>query len=265
MSLFGPKHGLGYKPDAPDERDTAFRPESVVNVMGLSRLSMSMRGMAPVQDQGATSSCVGHAIRTAIVIREKLAGVFPVVEPSRLALYFNARMQHGARWSDGGTYIRDAMKCLAKIGVCDETLHPFAPTLTRVVKQPPARAYIEGHGRSGGRYMRLSAVGDERVGEIRNALALGLPVVFGTNVDKAFQQHTGNGVLHRPQGATLGGHAMCIVGDDTQRDAFTVQNSWGTGWGDGGFVALHYDWFADYFGTRDLWVVDGWKRIQRAA
>lgn len=40
-----------------------------------------------------------------------------------------------------------------------------------------------------------------------------------------------------------GGHQVCLVGLDVEREAVRVRNSWGTGWGDGGYAWLR---FADY-------------------
>lgn len=264
MPLLPGRYGLGYRPDREDARDERFAPGFAAAPLSLGTVGSIMRGLAPVQDQGNTSSCVAHAIRTALVIREMLMGVETVVEPSRLALYWNARAQHGGQRNDAGTYIRDAFKVLQRIGVADESKHPFSTFTLKVNKQPPVRSYIEGHARAGGKYARLASFGDERIGEIRNALSLGLPVVFGTSVDRVFQEHRGPGVLGRPRNALLGGHAMCIVGDDDKREAFLVQNSWGTGWGDLGFAWLDYGWFT-WTMTRDLWVVDGWRNIQTAA
>ncbi|RYZ24928.1 MAG: DUF4384 domain-containing protein, partial [Sphingobacteriales bacterium] len=43
-------------------------------------------------------------------------------------------------------------------------------------------------------------------------------------------------------------HAMCVVGfdDDKQGGAFEIMNSWGTGWGNGGFTWIPYDDFRKF-------------------
>jgi C1A family cysteine protease len=222
-----------------------------------------MRGFAPILNQGATNSCVAHAVITSLMIREKVAGVFPIVRPSRLALYWNARAQHGSQRFDQGTIIREAFKVLHKIGVPDETLHPFSEFSLKVNKQPPISSYIKGHMRSGGRYVKIYDHGDDRLAAIRLALGNQLPVTFGTRVTQAFTQIRGTNVVHRPDGTSpvVGGHAMCIVGDRPQDRAFIVQNSWGPEWGDGGYCYMSYDYIL-WDITRDLWCVDGWKRIQ---
>jgi hypothetical protein len=39
---------------------------------------------------------------------------------------------------------------------------------------------------------------------------------------------------------------MCVVGYDDARGAFEVQNSWGTNWGNAGFIWITYDVFAAF-------------------
>ena len=44
----------------------------------------------------------------------------------------------------------------------------------------------------------------------------------------------------------LGGHAVTIVGYDDSRGALKMANSWGTGWGNGGYCWLSYDFVSQY-------------------
>ena len=44
----------------------------------------------------------------------------------------------------------------------------------------------------------------------------------------------------------VGGHAVLAVGyDNEHRRRFTVRNSWGAGWGDGGYFYLPYAYLLD--------------------
>ena len=40
-----------------------------------------------------------------------------------------------------------------------------------------------------------------------------------------------------------GSHAMVAVGFDDDRNAFRIQNSWGRGWGEGGYGWVGYDFW----------------------
>lgn len=42
---------------------------------------------------------------------------------------------------------------------------------------------------------------------------------------------------------SLGGHCVALVGWDDTRQAFRIMNSWGTSWGDNGFLWVSYDTF----------------------
>jgi hypothetical protein len=44
---------------------------------------------------------------------------------------------------------------------------------------------------------------------------------------------------------SLGGHCVALVGWDDGRGAFRIQNSWGTNWGDGGYLWIAYDAFSE--------------------
>ena len=45
--------------------------------------------------------------------------------PSRLFIYYNERAVEGTIASDSGAMIRDGIKSVAKLGVCDETVWPY--------------------------------------------------------------------------------------------------------------------------------------------
>ena len=51
----------------------------------------------------------------------------------------------------------------------------------------------------------------------------------------------------------LGGHAMCAVGFDDERQVFIVQNSWGTEWGDHGFCYVPYELMTNERYVYDIW------------
>jgi hypothetical protein len=56
-----------------------------------------------------------------------------------------------------------------------------------------------------------------------------------------FESASGSAV-YSPSGAncSLGGHCVALVGYDDNRQAFRIMNSWGTGWGDNGFLWVAY-------------------------
>jgi hypothetical protein len=65
-------------------------------------------------------------------------------------------------------------------------------------------------------------------------------VVFGMGVSERFENMVGNRVYDDTSSPRTGDHAMVLVGYSERRQAFKVMNSWGTGWGDGGFGWVSY-------------------------
>jgi len=98
------------------------------------------------------------------------------------------------------------------------------------------------------------------VTEIKEYLAQGIPVVIGAMVNTQFQQLHGSNVLTglNYNSGSVGGHAMIIAGYDDSRSAFRIINSWGTGWGDNGYLWIGYDFLVNQFcvqgGQKSLFV-----------
>jgi hypothetical protein len=90
---------------------------------------------------------------------------------------------------------------------------------------------------------------DERVAPVKKSLADNKPVVIGMNTPPSFHRH-GTDVWrpHENPNAKHGGHAMCVIGYDDNKygGAFEVQNSWGTDWGDKGYIWIPYNDFARF-------------------
>lgn len=72
----------------------------------------------------------------------------------------------------------------------------------------------------------------------KNALQSG-PVVGGISVFTDFLFYT-SGVYRHVAGDLRGQHAICIVGYDDVIGAWIARNSWGNGWGDGGYFHIAY-------------------------
>ena len=90
--------------------------------------------------------------------------------------------------------------------------------------------------------------GGMRVQAVKKSLSEGKPVIIGMNCPPSFITAE---ELWRPRenpNGFYGGHAMCVVGYDDNRDggAFEVQNSWGRKWGKGGYVWIPYDVFSRF-------------------
>ena len=86
---------------------------------------------------------------------------------------------------------------------------------------------------------------NDLVGNTKAALYYKLPVLIGVSLTESFMKPAilGNGIWKPQEGEQeIGGHAMCVIGyDDTKNGgSFEVMNSYGTEFGDNGFVWISY-------------------------
>ena len=90
---------------------------------------------------------------------------------------------------------------------------------------------------------------NERALPVKKSIAEGKPVIIGMNTPASF--HRSGTDLWRPYESPTrehGGHAMCVVGYDDNKygGAFEIQNSWGTNWGDNGYIWVTYEDFSRF-------------------
>lgn len=95
----------------------------------------------------------------------------------------------------------------------------------------------------------------ERVFAVKKSIAEGNPVVIAMIVPKSFCKSKGplwipdvNDTPKGNQGHVHSRHALCIIAydDDKHGGAFLLQNSWGTWWGDKGYMWVSYEDAANY-------------------
>lgn len=83
-----------------------------------------------------------------------------------------------------------------------------------------------------------------KINKTKKAISENCPVVIGMDCYKSFNyaKDCWNGL----KDVNLGGHAMCVVAydDDKYGGSFLLMNSWGTGWGNGGFTWVRYKDYA---------------------
>jgi C1A family cysteine protease len=160
--------------------------------------------------------------------------------------------------------LRDVMKVLKDPGVVLEGLWPYIPN--KVLAAPPNfpvsdRAYKITN------YARLRTTD-----EMLNSLNAGLPFILGFDVYDSFdgEQIARTGIMTYPAAdeAYLGGHAVLVVGYDTEfaynadlkrswvshvdtgPAALLIRNSWGKDWGLDGHFWMPLDYPDD---SSDVW------------
>lgn len=251
MALVTPGgHGLGRIADIGDIRDHPLLltapPASLPSKVDLRPQ------MPPIGDQGQLGSCTAWASTAAYryeLDRQKL----PDFEPSELAQYYWTRGLEGTTKSDAGGTIRDAVKVLATRGAAPESLWPY--DVKQFAKAPPSTVT-----KAAGTHLALEYQSvPQTLAAVKGALAAGYPVVIGISVYASFESDTvaKTGVVPMPgtREQMLGGHALLLVGYDDATSRFTVRNSWGTGFGDKGYVYLPYAYVVSSKLASDFWVL----------
>ena len=133
------KHGYGWVPDLPDQRDFLYG--AVRKIPARLPPIMDLRQQcSAVEDQGPLGSCTGNALAGAVEFLEKKDKV-PFMDASRLFIYYNERAIEGTIKSDSGAMIRDGIKTLAKQGVCSEKTWPYV--ISKFTVKPTEACYKE--------------------------------------------------------------------------------------------------------------------------
>lgn len=252
MTVKMTKRLYGWKPELPDHRDHRFEARKVVNVAALPATVDPTRKLIAVFDQGNLGSCVGNG--GSFVGHDLFAKAGTEHLPSRLELYYLARAIEGTTKRDEGCYIRNAVKAMAKSGMCAEATWPYV--ISKFATRPPQAAYAEGHKHKVIAYERVD---NSDITNIRSALAAGFPVIFGFTVYDSFESdavaRTGTMPMPRKTEAALGGHCVVAVGYSHPKKRVICRNSWGPGWGRKGYFTMPYAFITDTNLADDFWIV----------
>jgi C1A family cysteine protease len=241
----------GWVPDLPDARDFMYAaPERVLASLPTS---VDLRpDCPPVYDQGQLGTCTANAIGAAFEFQQRKEQLADFM-PSRLFIYYNERTIEGTVDQDSGAMIRDGIKSVHKLGVCDEKIWDY--DITRFTEQPPADAYAQAMDHQATVYRRVLPV----LHQMQGCLASGTPFVFGFSVYESFESRevARTGVVPLPPRGErlLGGHAVLAVGYDDALQRFIVRNSWGTDWGMDGHCTMPYGYLTDPSLARDFWAI----------
>lgn len=249
------RYAMGWQRDLPDIRD--YSPEND-EVAKLLKKSSALKASAPklsnnvdwsvycspIEDQGNIGSCTAHAGVGLLEYYENRAfGRY--LDASRLFLYKATRNLLG--WTgDTGAWLRTTMKAMALFGVPPEEYWPYVTADYDV--EPSAFCYAFGQNYqsiSYYRHDRPGMTGSQTLARVKLYLWAGFPSMFGFTVYN-FGNADGEFAYPGPNDKVKGGHAIVAIGYDDNRKignkkgALKIRNSWGTGWGQGGYGWLPY-------------------------
>lgn len=253
----------GWKPDLPDIRDHVFGLPA--GLLSLPEKVDLRAEMPKVYDQGQIGSCTANAIAAAIEF-DLMKQQLPNFMPSRLFIYYNERdMEHSVH-SDSGAQIRDGVKSVNKLGVCDEIEWPYDPVAanpdtnlfpasSRAGHKPGQLCYITALQNIVMNYQAVTRT----IAHFKACLAAGFPFVFGFTVYSSFESSevAKTGILAMPSKneQVVGGHAVLAVGYDNAKQVFIIRNSWGEKWGQAGYFLMPYDYLLSSKLSSDFWTL----------
>ncbi len=196
----------------------------------------------PVTDQGPLGSCTGHAVACALTARMAFQSLGSWTT-SALDLYLGGRQRAGTVDRDAGAKLADVLAHAELDGFAPDAHWPYVENLS-AFRGPPPPALVA--ARTHTRLITHEPL-DWHLDTIRWELACGYPVVIGVRVYPGFEGVGADAVIPMPDGAQVGGHAVCVVGYNDTRGALLIQNSWGTSWGARGRAWLPYPYALNPF------------------
>ncbi len=255
---------LGWLPDVPDYRDHTiesakvkelFKSGKPIKTAGLPNHVDLRKYCSPVEDQQDLGSCTAQAVAGLVEYFENRAmGEF--LDASRLFLYKVTRKLYGFE-GDTGAYIRGTIRALRIFGACPEEYWPY---VTKDFDQEPTSfCYAFGQNYKAINYYRLwDSDPVKLLDQLKGSLANELPFAFGFSVYSSIWdpdvQRTGDIPVPKDGDRLEGGHAVMAVGYDDNARRLLIRNSWGLGWGDGGYGTLPYE-YTEKGLADDFWVL----------
>lgn len=275
----GEVFATGWLPPLPDLRDyTEAEPviAAMAERLGIAKSkklkalpsSVDLRSwFSPIEDQKNIGSCTAHAAIGIVEYFERRA-FGKHIDGSRLFVYKVTRNLMGVT-GDTGAWLRNAMGALVLCGVPPERYWPY--NVADFDKEPSSFVYSVADDYEAMKYFCHDPLGanippQQVLDNVKKHLAAGVPSMFGFFGFPSFSSSDVKGGIPYPgQGEKAQwGHAIVAAGyDDSKviknlkynrstKGALLIRNSWGTGWGDGGYGWLPYDYLLNGLAL-DFW------------
>jgi hypothetical protein len=211
--------------------------------------------MPPVGDQGNQGSCVawaaGYYDKTHAEYVERQLGTpnptYDLDDPEyQISPAFIYNQINAGR--DGGASMMDAQRLILDQGACNMNDFPYDDA--DYTTWPTEAAYENAIPYRGQEAWGVNVWSDDGINQVKWVLCAHTTCVLGINVFSNFdniERYDTVYTVHDKAGKSRGGHALCLVGYDDNRQtadgpgAFRLVNSWGAGWGNEGYGWISYE------------------------
>lgn len=232
-----PQFVSGVIPSPHDPRD--YIAESIYHDIGVEEGgypdTLDLRDDLPaVRNQGTRGTCAAFAAAAIKEWQEHTdSGYTGKMSPEFVYFYRSNK-------PDAGMFSRDVMKILTERGCCTEGELPYQKTETTVPAVIPADIDVSAVNYCIKEYAAVKTIEGLKTSLYQNGPCyIAFPVY---DVRPQFWRKSS------PDTQAIGGHAVTVVGYTT--DGFIIRNSWGTTFGDAGYVIYPY---ADFGMHWEIW------------
>lgn len=215
----------------------------------------SLKKYAPVpKSQGDYGTCVGwataYAARTILEAQQNGWTEKTMITNNAFApgfIYNLIKEEEDSACSDGAS-ISNALDVMVKQGVpkYSEFNKSCPRTIPDAIYTKAVPFKITGYHR----VFKINDTNNLKIRAVKKSLAEGKPVVIGMNTPDSFDEAEEEEIWQPVESSnqTYTGHAMTVIGynDNREGGAFELQNSWGTDWGNGGYIWVKYADFANF-------------------
>ena len=173
---------------------------------------VDLRNKCPdIYNQGNLGSCTANALAFLFEFDEILKNKENEFKPSRLFIYYNERKMENTINSDAGASIRDGIKTIHKIGVCNEKLWEY--DIDKFKDKPPTLCYTQAKKYKSIKYYKL----EQNINNLKHCLQEGYPFSVGISIYESFEskESAETGIIKMPEKneKLLGGHALAVASD----------------------------------------------------